>query len=265
MAIKADSDKTVTGADDKETVATDAQDTVTTAADANETDAGEAKDAGEIKEGAGTARDAGEVGETGEVEAAGEQEAVATDAGAATTVDAKKRWYVVHVYSQREKKIKQAIEDKIELEGVQAQFGEILVPTEDVIEMKNGQKRKSERKFFPGYVLIEMEMNEKTWHLIRNITHVLGFMGGGDKPAPLSAKEFETIFNRVQDTVDKPTPKTLYEVGEIVRVTDGPFADFSGEVKEVHYEKSRISVSLLIFGRLTPVELSFGQVEKEQT
>ena len=174
-----------------------------------------------------------------------------------------KRWYVVQAHSLYEKKVKQAIEDKVAYEGMGDLFGEILVPTEDVVEMKDGQKRKSERKFFPGYVLVNMEMNDATWHLVRHIPRVLGFIGG-DKPTPITDKEVDNILNRVQDTVAKPTPKTLYEVGEVVRVKDGPFADFSGVVEEVNYEKSRVRVGVLIFGRSTPVELGFDQVEKEQ-
>ncbi len=172
-------------------------------------------------------------------------------------------WYVVHAYSNYENKVKLALEEKIELEGMQEQFGKVLVPTEEVVEMRMGQQRKSERKFFPGYVLVQMELNDETWHLVRNIPRVLGFIGGtSDKPAPISDKEANAILNRVEEGVNKPRPKILFEVGEVLRVIDGPFKDFNGNVEEVNYEKSRLKVSVLIFGRSTPVELSFGQVEK---
>ncbi|MCF6202371.1 MAG: transcription termination/antitermination protein NusG [Methylococcaceae bacterium] len=172
-------------------------------------------------------------------------------------------WYVVHAYSNYENKVKLALEEKIELEGMQEQFGKVLVPTEEVVEMRMGQQRKSERKFFPGYVLVQMELNDDTWHLVRNIPRVLGFIGGtSDKPAPISDKEANAILNRVEEGVNKPRPKVLFEVGEVLRVIDGPFKDFNGNVEEVNYEKSRLKVSVLIFGRSTPVELSFGQVEK---
>ena len=173
------------------------------------------------------------------------------------------KWYVVHAYSQYEKKVASAIQERVERLGMQDRFGEIIVPTEEVIEMKAGQKRKSERKFFPGYVLVQMEMNEGTWHLVKDTTRVLGFIGGtADKPAPITDREAEAILRRVADGTDKPKPKTLFEPGEVVRVTDGPFADFNGVVEEVNYEKSRVQVAVLIFGRPTPVELEFGQVEK---
>ena len=153
--------------------------------------------------------------------------------------------------------------ERVKLAGMEDQFGEILVPTEEVVEMRNGQKRKSERKFFPGYVLVQMEMNEGTWHLIKDTPRVMGFIGGtADKPAPITEKEAEAILRRVADGSDKPRPKTLFEPGEVVRVVDGPFADFNGVVEEVNYEKSRLQVAVLIFGRSTPVELEFGQVEK---
>ena len=173
------------------------------------------------------------------------------------------RWYVVHAYSNYENKVKLALEEKIKLEGLEEYFGKILVPTEEVVEMRMGQQRKSERKFFPGYVLVQMELTDEAWHLVRNIPRVLGFIGGtSDRPAPISDKEASTILNRVEEGVNKPKPKVLFEVGEILRVTDGPFKDFNGNVEEVNYEKSRLKVSVLIFGRSTPVELEFGQVEK---
>ncbi len=173
------------------------------------------------------------------------------------------RWYVVHAYSNYENKVKLALEEKIELEGLQDHFGKILVPTEEVVEMRMGQQRKSERKFFPGYVLVQMELTDETWHLVRNIPRVLGFIGGtSDRPAPISDKEANAILNRVEEGVNKPRPKVLFEVGEVLRVVDGPFKDFNGNVEEVNYEKNRLKVSVLIFGRSTPVELEFSQVEK---
>ena len=142
-------------------------------------------------------------------------------------------------------------------------FGEILVPCEEVVEMRDGQKRRSERKFFPGYVLVEMEMDDETWHLVKDVPKVMGFIGGtADRPAPITQREADAILQRVQEGVDKPRPKVLFEVGEMVRVTDGPFNDFNGVVEEVNYEKSRLRVAVLIFGRSTPVELEFSQVEK---
>jgi transcriptional antiterminator NusG len=175
----------------------------------------------------------------------------------------KKRWYVVHAYSGFENYVKKALLERIVADHVEYKFGDVLVPTEEVVELRAGQKRKSERKFFPGYVLVEMEMDDQTWHLIRSIPKVLGFIGGtSDKPAPISPKEAETILQRVQDSSDKPKPKILFEIGEVVRVIDGPFADFNGVVEEVNYEKNRMRVAVLIFGRSTPVELQFDQVEK---
>jgi|TARA_R110002051_G_scaffold60545_1_gene110725 transcriptional antiterminator NusG len=169
----------------------------------------------------------------------------------------------VHAFSGYEKHVMRSLQERIKLAGMEELFGEILVPTEEVVEMRNGQKRKSERKFFPGYVLVQMEMNEASWHLVKDTTRVLGFIGGtADKPAPITDKEADIILRRVADGTDKPKPKTLFEPGEVVRVTDGPFADFNGVVEEVNYEKSRVQVAVLIFGRPTPVELEFGQVEK---
>lgn len=174
-----------------------------------------------------------------------------------------KRWYVVHAYSGFESHVKRSLEEAIARAGMEESFGEILVPTEEVVEMRGGQQRRSERKFFPGYVLVQMEMNEQTWHLVKDTPRVMGFIGGAsDKPAPISDKEAEAILQRVQEGVEKPRPKVLFEPGEVVRVTDGPFADFNGVVEEVNYEKSRLRVAVLIFGRSTPVELEFGQVEK---
>ncbi len=173
------------------------------------------------------------------------------------------RWYVVQAYSGFEHQVKRLLQEHVAREGMQDKFGQILVPTEEVVEMRDGQKRKSERKFFPGYVLVQMEMDEATWHLVKNVPKVLGFIGGSsDKPAPLSDKEAQNIMQRVQDGTDKPRPKVLYEPGEVVRVKEGPFNDFNGVVEEVNYEKNRLRVAVLIFGRSTPVELEFSQVEK---
>ncbi len=176
-----------------------------------------------------------------------------------------KRWYVVQAHSGFEKSVKRSLEERMQLSGLSEFFGEILVPTEEVVEMKDGKKRKSERKFFPGYVLVQMEMNDDTWHLVRHLPRVAGFIGGtADKPAPITDKEVDRILSRVQDSSEKPRPKTLYEVGEVIRVIDGPFADFNGVVEEVNYEKSRLRVLVSIFGRSTPVELEFAQVAKEE-
>ena len=174
-----------------------------------------------------------------------------------------KRWYVVHAYSGFEKQVKRSLEDRIERAGMQDFFGDVLVPTEEVVEMKGGQKRRSDRKFFPGYVLVEMEMTDDTWHLVKDVPKVMGFIGGtADRPAPITEREADAILNRVQEGVDKPRPKVLFEPGEMVRVVDGPFNDFNGVVEEVDYDKSRLKVAVLIFGRSTPVELEFHQVEK---
>jgi transcriptional antiterminator NusG len=173
------------------------------------------------------------------------------------------RWYVVHAYSNFENKVKQALEDRIKREGLEDYFGKILVPTEEVVEMRMGQQRKSERKFFPGYVLVQMELTDETWHLVKDVPKVLGFIGGtSDRPAPISEKEAMSILDRVQAGVDKPRPKTLFEAGEVIRVVDGPFKDFNGVVEEVNYEKNKLKISVLIFGRSTSVELGFSQVEK---
>jgi len=174
-----------------------------------------------------------------------------------------KRWYVVHAYSGFEATVKRSLEERIERAGVQELFGDILVPTEEVVEMRGGTQRRSERKFFPGYVLVQMDMTDEAWHLVKDVPKVMGFIGGtGDRPAPITDREAGQILNRMQDGVDKPKPKVLFEPGEIVRVTDGPFNDFNGSVEEVDYEKSRLKVSVSIFGRSTPVDLEFGQVEK---
>ena len=173
------------------------------------------------------------------------------------------QWYVVHAYSNFEHKVKESLIERVRRAGLQERFGEILVPTEEVVEMREGQRRKSERKFFPGYVLVQMEMDDETWHLVKEVPKVLGFIGGSsDKPAPITDKEAQAILNRVQEGVDKPRPKILFEPGEVVRVTDGPFNDFSGVVEQVNYEKSKVRVAVQILGRSTPVELDFLQVEK---
>lgn len=175
-----------------------------------------------------------------------------------------KAWYVLQTYSQFEQQVKRALTERIEREGLQESFGEILIPSEEVVEMKEGKKRSSQRKFFPGYVLLEMEMNETTWHVVRSIAKVSGFVGGtAEKPAPIAQHEVDAIMRRIEEGVEKPRPKTLFEVGEEVRIIDGPFAEFIGTVEEVHYEKSRLKVSVLIFGRPTPVDLEFHQVEKD--
>lgn len=173
------------------------------------------------------------------------------------------RWYVVHAYSGFEAQVKKALINRVAMSPYQDMFGQILVPTEEVVEMRDGQKRKSERKFFPGYVLVEMDMNNDTWHLVKEVPKVLGFIGGtSDKPAPITEAEANAILNRVEEGVDSPRPKVLFEVGEVVRVNDGPFNDFNGVVEEVNYDKSKLLVSVQIFGRSTPVELEFSQVEK---
>ena len=173
------------------------------------------------------------------------------------------RWYVLHAYSGYERKVKLALEERIGLSSMQDMFGDVLVPTEEVLEMRGGQKRKSERKFFPGYVLLQMVLNDDTWHLVKETPRVMGFIGGkAEKPAPITQGEVDEIMNRLEETVDKPAHKTIYEPGELVRVTDGPFNDFTGTVEEVNYDKSRVRVAVSIFGRSTPVELEFSQVEK---
>ena len=173
------------------------------------------------------------------------------------------RWYVVHAYSNFEHRVAESLKERIEREGLQERFGEILVPTEEVVEMRDGQKRKSERKFYPGYVLVQMEMDEKTWHLVRDVPKVLGFIGGTpEKPAAITEKEANQILRRVEEGVDKPRPKVLFEPGQVVRVIDGPFNDFNGVVESVNYEKNRLQVAVQILGRSTPVELDFSQVEK---
>ena len=173
------------------------------------------------------------------------------------------RWYVIHAYSGFEQQVIRSLEERIKLHGMEDKFGQILVPTEEVVEMRDGQKRKSSRKFFPGYVLIQMDMDDDSWHLVKDAPKVMGFIGGtSDKPAAITQKEADAILNRVLEGVEKPRPKVLFEPGEVVRINDGPFNDFNGVVEEVDYDKSRLRVEVSIFGRSTPVDLEFSQVEK---
>jgi len=174
-----------------------------------------------------------------------------------------KRWYVVHVYSGMEKSVQRTLVDRIARAGLENNFGQILVPSEEVVEVKGGKKSITERRIFPGYVLVEMDLTDETWHLVKSTSRVTGFLGGsGNRPAPISEKEVEKILSQMEEGVEKPRPKILFEVGEMVRVKEGPFADFNGNVEEVNYEKSKVRVSVTIFGRSTPVELDFAQVEK---
>jgi transcriptional antiterminator NusG len=198
------------------------------------------------------------------VEAEGKPETdVAEDEAKVAAQNTKQRWYVVHAYSGFESYVKKVLESRIATSEHKDKFGSIMVPTEEVVEMREGNRRKSERKFFPGYVLVQMEMDSDTWHMVKQVPKVLGFIGGtSDKPAPITEAEADAILNRVEEGVDRPRPKVLFEVGEVVRVNDGPFNDFNGVVEEVNYEKSKMLVSVQIFGRSTPVELAFGQVEK---
>jgi transcriptional antiterminator NusG len=174
-----------------------------------------------------------------------------------------KQWYVVHAFSNFEHRVKRSLEERIELTGTEDMFEEILIPVEEVVEIKNGQQKRSERKFFPGYVLVKMEMTDETWHLVKDTPQVLGFIGGAsDQPSPISEKEAQNILNQIQDGVDKPKPKVLFDIGEVILVVDGPFNDFNAVVEKVDFEKNRLSVAVQIFGRSTPVDLDFSQVEK---
>lgn len=174
-----------------------------------------------------------------------------------------KRWYVVHAYSGMEKAVERNLRERIDRAGMQAKFGRILVPTEEVVELKGGKKSVSERRFFPGYVLVEMVMDDETWHLVKHTSKVTGFVGGAkNRPVPISEAEVMKIVNQMQEGIEKPKPKVQWVVGELVRVKDGPFTDFNGSVEDVNYEKSKVRVSVTIFGRATPVELDFAQVEK---
>ncbi|MEE8389120.1 MAG: transcription termination/antitermination protein NusG [Acidiferrobacterales bacterium] len=173
------------------------------------------------------------------------------------------QWYVIHAFSGFEKQVERSLEQHIRDAGMEDMFGEIMVPTEEVVEMRGGQKRTTKRKFFPGYVLVKMEMTDDTWHLVKSVPKVTGFIGGtANKPAPISDKEAEVILQQVQEGAEKPRPKFTFEAGEQVRVIDGPFADFNGTVEDVNFEKAKLRVSVSIFGRMTPVELDFSQVEK---
>ena len=181
----------------------------------------------------------------------------------AASVNPDLKWYVVHAYSGMEKAVERNIVERINRAGMQSKFGRILVPTEEVVEIKNGVKRTTERKFFPGYVLVEMVMDDDTWHLVKHTNKVTGFVGGiKNRPAPISEDDVMKIVNQMQEGTEKPRHKVEFEVGEYVRVKEGPFTDFNGTVEEVNYEKSKVRVAVTIFGRATPVELEFAQVEK---
>jgi transcriptional antiterminator NusG len=184
-----------------------------------------------------------------------------TETQAAATVPL--RWYVVHAYSGMEKAVERNLRERIDRSGMTSKFGRILVPTEEVVELKNGKKSVSERRFFPGYVLVEMVMDDESWHLVKHTNKVTGFVGGAkNRPAPISEAEVMKIVNQMQEGIEKPKPKVEWVVGELVRVKEGPFTDFNGSVEDVNYEKSKVRVSVTIFGRATPVELDFSQVEK---
>jgi transcription termination/antitermination protein NusG len=187
----------------------------------------------------------------------------ASDPAAVPTAASNKRWYIVHAYSGMEKAVERNLRERIDRAGMQDKFGRILVPTEEVVELKNGKKSVTERRIYPGYVLVEMEMADDTWHLVKHTNKVTGFIGGAkNRPAPISEAEVAKIVNQMQEGVDKPKPKVEWTVGELVRVKEGPFTDFNGAVEEVNYEKSKVKVSVTIFGRATGVELDFAQVEK---
>ena len=182
---------------------------------------------------------------------------------AATAAPSTKRWYIVHAYSGMEKAVERNLRERIDRAGMEGKFGRILVPTEEVVELKNGKKSVTERRIFPGYVLVEMDMADDTWHLVKHTSKVTGFIGGArNRPAPISEAEVAKIVNQMQEGVDKPRPKVQWIVGELVRVKEGPFTDFNGAVEDVNYEKSKVKVSVTIFGRATGVELDFAQVEK---
>ena len=191
-------------------------------------------------------------------------ESVATDtAPGAPAANSGLRWYVVHAYSGMEKAVERNLRERIDRGGMHAKFGRILVPTEEVVELKNGKKSVTERRFFPGYVLVEMLMDDESWHLVKHTSKVTGFVGGArNRPAPISEAEVMKIVNQMQEGIEKPRPKVEWVVGELVRVKEGPFTDFNGAIEEVNYEKSKVKVSVTIFGRATGVELDFSQVEK---
>jgi len=186
-----------------------------------------------------------------------------TSAAPAAPANPDLRWYVVHAYSGMEKAVERNIRESIARAGMENKFGRILVPTEEVVEMKNGQRKTAERKFFPGYVFVEMVMDDESWHLVKHTNKVTGFVGGAKtRPSPISEAEVQKIVSQMQDGVDKPRHKVEFMVGEFIRVKEGPFTDFNGSIEEVNYEKNKVRVSVMIFGRSTPVELEFGQIEK---
>jgi len=192
-----------------------------------------------------------------------EQEIQAAAPEAPSTPPSSKRWYIVHAYSGMEKAVERNLRERIDRAGMQDKFGRILVPTEEVVELKNGKKTVTERRIYPGYVLVEMDMADDTWHLVKHTNKVTGFIGGArNRPAPISEAEVDKIVNQMKEGVDKPRPKVQWTVGELVRVKEGPFTDFNGAVEDVNYEKSKVKVSVTIFGRATGVELDFAQVEK---
>ena len=187
---------------------------------------------------------------------------VNTGSSVESTVD-DMRWYVVQAYSGFEKRVQESMQTRIDRSDLKDQFGQVLVPTEDVVELKNGQKRTSERKFFPGYVLVQMTMSDAAWHLVKSVPRVSGFVGGtSTQPVPISDREAQAILQQVVEGAEHPRPKYTFAPGEVVRVTDGPFQEFNGTVEDVNFEKSKLRVAVTIFGRSTPVELSFSQVEK---
>jgi transcriptional antiterminator NusG len=172
------------------------------------------------------------------------------------------RWYIVHAYSNFEKKVAEAIQEKARQKGLEDEFSAVMVPTEKVVEVRRGRKVDAERKFFPGYVLVKMDLNDETYHLIKNTPKVTGFLGSDNKPKPITEREAQHILHQVQEGVERPKPSVSYEIGEQVRVSDGPFASFNGTVQEVDEERARLKVEVSIFGRATPVDLEYGQVEK---
>ena len=190
-------------------------------------------------------------------------EEVSAAAAAPAPVASSKRWYIVHAYSGMEKAVERNLRERIDRAGMQDKFGRILVPTEEVVELKNGKKSVTERRIYPGYVLVEMDMADDTWHLVKHTSKVTGFIGGArNRPAPISEAEVAKIVSQMQEGIDKPRPKVEWTVGELVRIKEGPFTDFNGAVEDVNYEKSKVKVSVTIFGRATGVELDFAQVEK---
>ena len=183
--------------------------------------------------------------------------------GAAASANPDLRWYIVHAYSGMEKAVERNITERIARSGMQSKFGRILVPSEEVVEMRNGVRRTTDRRLFPGYVFVEMVMEDDTWHLVKHTSKVTGFVGGAkNRPAPISEEEIRKLVDQMQEGTEKPRHKVEFMVGELIRVKEGPFADFNGSVEEVNYEKNRLRVSVTIFGRATPVELEFSQVEK---